>query len=443
MVKKSYLPFALPIVAFLGTILTGALLLHHTSATGELSSIDALFMSTSALCVTGLGVVSWDTGFTREGHWVILCLIQLGGLGVMTYSTLAFYLWRQRVSLTDRLAVGTALLHDNTFHLGLFLKRLVVIVACIELIGAVMLYLIGSGTFSPFEALFHSVSAFCNAGISLFPDNLLQFKSNIGVMSVVMLLVVAGSLGFSVLDSAYLRVRGYSNKRRNYSVRIILVTSLWLVAGGTAALFIVNVRSMDSGEEAFAAFFSALFHSVSARTAGFNTVHVEEMTNMSLLILLFLMFVGGAPGSCAGGVKVTTMRGFFAFLRAQFLGRKQVIIDGRALGQSTIHKILTLVTGAVLLIFIGTVALTLTEGKNLSEFEVRGQMVEIFFEVISAFTTVGMSIGFTAKLTSVGKCIIMFIMIVGRIGPIWMLTALHNVRPDIRYEVPEIDLPVG
>ncbi|OBQ52410.1 TrkH family potassium uptake protein [Halodesulfovibrio spirochaetisodalis] len=443
MAKRSYLPFVLPLLVFVMTILIGTVLLHETSADGKLSWIDAMFTATSALCVTGLGVVSWETGFSREGHWIILCLMQLGGLGVMTYSTLAFYLWRKKVSLTDRLAVGAALLHDNTFHLGMFLQRLLVIVLGLETVGAVLLYVLGNGRFSPFTAVFHAVSAFCNAGISLFPDSLMQFRTDTGITCIFMGLILAGALGFSVLDEGFLWLRGYRRKRMRYSVRIVLETSFWLVLGGAVALYGVNLIVVASGEEISTSFLTSLFFSVSARTTGFSTIRLEEMTNMSLLILLFLMFVGGAPGSCAGGIKVTTFRGFLAFLAAQFRGREQVVMNGRALGQKTIHKVLMLVSGSVLLIFLATFALTLTEGKNLSQFEVRGQLVEIFFEVVSAFTTVGLSVGFTAKLTTAGKGIIMFIMFVGRVGPVWVLTAMHNIRSDVRYQVPEVDLPVG
>ena len=438
MVKKSYLPFVLPIGIFITAIFVGMVLLHETSSTGKLTWIDALFMSTSALCVTGLSVVDWYAGFTPAGHWVILCLMQLGGLGVMTYSTLAFYLWRKRVSLTDRLAVGQALLHDRSFHLGLFLKRMLGLVFIIEAIGAAALLLCSDGIFTGFSALFHAVSAFCNAGISLFPDNLMQFRANYGVNCVIMCLVVAGALGFAVLDEGYLWLRGFRRAYMKYSVRIVLETSAWLILGGAVALYIV-----ESFEESGTSVMSALFHSVSARTAGFNTIALTDMSNLSLLILLFLMFIGGAPGSCAGGVKVTTIRTFFAFLIAQFRGHQQVVIDGRAIEQRTLNKVLMLISGATLLIFIGTVALTLTEGRNLTQFQVRGQMVEIFFEVMSAFTTVGISIGFTAKLTTVGKCILMVIMFVGRIGPIWLITTMHGIQSDLRYEVPETDLPVG
>jgi trk system potassium uptake protein TrkH len=214
--SKAFLPFWMPIWMFAGVILTGslALSLDVSLAAPGISWVDALFTATSAVCVTGLTVVDTGGQFSRFGHCAILLLIQLGGLGIMTYTSLAVYLLGRRVSLTDRIAVGQSLLHDPSFHLGRFLLRVVLGALAVELFGAALLHLADPQGFPPFAALFHAVSAFCNAGFSLFPDNLTAWRGHWGVNLVIMLLITLGGLGFYVLNELGFLARRLAGRGR-------------------------------------------------------------------------------------------------------------------------------------------------------------------------------------------------------------------------------------
>ncbi|MCG8530198.1 MAG: potassium transporter TrkH [Desulfovibrionales bacterium] len=442
MAKKTFTPFVLPVAAFGVTILIGTVLLHASTKTGAVHWIDALFTATSAVCVTGLAVFDPGTTLTPAGQYTLLGLIQLGGLGIMTYSSLAFYLLRKRVTLTDRLAVGQALMHNTAFDLGRFLQRLITMTLVIECSGAALLYLWGDGRFGMFSSLFHAVSAFCNAGFALFPDSLTGFQSDIGINSIIMILIILGGLGFAVLDEIMLWFRQGRRRKLSFITKIILSTTAMLIVGGAAALFIARISS--SPDEPFGlTVITSIFQAVTTRTAGFNTLNIGEMTNLSLLFMIFLMIIGGAPGSCAGGIKVTTFRALIAFIVAQIRGREQIVIGNKALDSKTINKVVTLAFISTIIVFGAVVALNLTEGGNFAHTELRGQFLEIVFEVVSAFATVGLSMGLTAKLTTAGKIIIIALMFIGRIGPIWLLTTLQQIHSDVRYRVPETDLPIG
>ncbi|MFV0422712.1 TrkH family potassium uptake protein [Oleidesulfovibrio sp.] len=441
--QKFLSPFWLPVYAFGLVILAGALLLRlEPSLNGvSLSFVDALFTATSAVCVTGLAVVDTPSTFSTLGRTVLVSLIQLGGLGIMTYSSLIFFLLRRRVSLTDKTAVGQVLLHDPSFDLGRFLLHMIIFTLCIELAGAAALMVLLPHDMPFFYAVFHSISAFCNAGFALFSDSLMRWHNNAGVNVVFMLLIILGGLGFSVLEECLLRLRG-EIKSLSRHTRIVLRTSFWLIFGGAACLLLTELHSGGSAD-IFTRTLHALFQSVTARTAGFNTVDIGSMANVSLLIMLFLMFVGGSPGSCAGGIKTTTLRALGAFVTAQLMGRRQVVLRGRALDDATMNKALTLFIFAVLTVAGATLALSITESSGGALAKDKGMFLELLFEAISAFATVGLSTGLTADLTPAGKLIITFLMFVGRIGPIWLLTALQRFQNEPKYRWPETQLPIG
>ncbi len=445
--RRKYLsPFVLPVVAFALTIIVGAVLLEATSVLpGGLAWVDALFTATSAVCVTGLVTVDTATAFGREGHWVLLGLIQLGGLGIMTYSSLVFYLWRQRVSLTDRLAVGQALLHDPSFHLGNFLVRMVRMVLVIELFGALWLYALEPAVLGPFGALFHAISAFCNAGFALFPDSLERWQFSPGMNVVIMLLITLGGLGFAVIDECILVLRGTDLGVRglSYPARMVLKTSALLTFGGAVLIFFAEVMGGMQNGAVMDSALAALFQSVTCRTAGFNTLDIASMTNVSLMLMIFLMFVGGSPGSCAGGIKTTTLRVLWAFMVSQFRGRSQVVVEGRAVHSLNLNKAFALFFTATCSILLATLILSISEGGDMPHTMVRGQLMDFLFEATSAFATVGLSTGVTPTLSVTGKLCLTALMFLGRIGPIWLLTALQQMQSEVRYRWPEGDMPVG
>jgi trk system potassium uptake protein TrkH len=452
MSKKSWLsPFALPVYFFALTIVTGTLLLHHpVSLSGaDISWLDALFTATSATCVTGLIVVDTGTYFSRFGQNVILGLIQLGGLGVMTYTSLVFYLWRKRVSVTDRIAVGQSLLHDPRFHLGSFLKLMVVMCVVVECSGAGLLYLCDPVGFEPYSALFHSISAFCNAGFSLYGTSMMFWRHDPAVNTVLMVLITLGGLGFYTL----LELTGISGgagdltshgaRRISWQSRVVLRTSLLLVIFGWGTLFLAEYFGRTGSGQLFGTMLEGLFQSVTCRTAGFNTVDIGAMTNVSLFIMILLMVIGGSPGSCAGGVKTTTFRVLAAFGVSQLKGRKQVVVDGYGLDESTVNKALTLSVFAFLILVGATMILCVTEGGDVPHPLARGRFLEILFETASAFGTVGLSTGLTPDLSAAGKTVITLLMFVGRLGPIVFLSMIQSWQVRERFARPEKSVLIG
>jgi len=444
-------PFSYPIIFFGAVILIGTLLLHSRYASAApITWIDALFTATSATCVTGLVVVDTGTFFNHFGQIVILSLIQVGGLGIMTITSLVLFLWTKRVSLLDRVAVGQSLLHDQSFHLGHFLKRVVVWTMLIELVGAALLYVQAPARFTPFSAIFHSISAFCNAGFSLFADSLMHWRGNWGVNLVFMALIVSGGIGFAVLVELYdymgrpfASARNRARRSLSWYTRVVLTTTLGLIVCGWVVIYFGEFIGFRRTIPFNDALLSSLFQSVTCRTAGFNTLDIGKMTNVSLLIMIGLMFIGGAPGSCAGGIKVTTFRTMVAFAVAQVKGRQQPEVGKFAVDAPTLNKALVLTLFGVMLVALAVLILNITEGGDLPHPLARGLSLQILFEVVSAFGTVGLSTGITPQLTLSGKSVITLMMFIGRLGPILFLAAIQSYQKEQLYRKPEESMLIG
>jgi len=445
-------PFSLPILFFAGVIGTGTLLLHTPFSVSDkaISWVDALFTATSATCVTGLIVVDTGTFFSFTGQTVILGLIQLGGLGIMTFTGLAFYLIRRKVSLIDRISVGKNLLHDPSFHLGRFLLRLVVWTVVIELTGAVHLFLMAPDSFPPFDAVFHAVSAFCNAGFALHSSSLMAWQGDWGINLVIMLLIVAGGIGFSVLLETAARIAGWLGLARNanqkkfswYS-KVILQTTLYLIVFGGGCIYLAEFVGYHYHLPLRTEILTSLFQSVTCRTAGFNSLDIGSMTNLSLLIMIMLMFIGGASGSCAGGIKISTFRTLLAFITSQFKGRRQAVINGTAVDEQTVNRAFILVITSLVIVIFATLLLTITEGGSSSHFASRGSFLDFLFEVVSAYGTVGLSTGVTQTLTSMGKIVLIILMFVGRLGPVLFIAAIQHLRKEEYFTYPEETMLIG
>ncbi len=448
--RKFFSPLSLPIIMFAVAICAGTILLHCPfSYHGKtLSWIDALFTATSATCVTGLTVVDTGALFTRTGHLIIVALIQLGGLGIMTFTSLAFYLWRKRILLTDRIAVGDSLFNNSSFHLGSFLKKVIFFTFIIEFTGALLLVIFGHEKFSLFSAAFHSVSAFCNAGFSLNPDNLMQFKGNWGVNFTIMGLIILGGLGFSVLEEghSYL-IAKIMHKREGYKLSrhfgIVINTTVFLIIAGAVFIYFADYVNLQGRLPENVDILASLFQSVTCRTAGFNTLNISGMTNASLLFMILLMFIGGAPGSCAGGIKVTTFRVLWAFIIDTIRGREQVCIGRYAVDRETVNKALTLLFFSLAILLISILLMSFTEGGDVPHFSIRGNFLEILFETVSAYGTVGLSTGLTFGLSCVGKVILVILMFIGRLGPLVLLSALHSIQTKVLYLKPEQSISIG
>lgn len=432
------LPQALPALGFLVAILIGSALLvqpwaHQPGAVGYL---DALFTSTSAICVTGLVTVNTGTDYTVAGQVIILALIQIGGLGVMTYAAVVLTLLRRRMSLRTQAALHESLFQsDQARDFRRRFRQIITLTFAIEAVGVLVLFLCllpGSGRgagsgggAAAWSALFHSVSAFCNAGFSILPGNLLDVNGNHGFLWMIMVLIIVGGLGFVVLHELFAEVSRVLHRRRREQTRrfsfhtnVVLRTTLILILLGAGAVLLFGLTGEQTtwGQRIEA----ALFQSVSARTAGFNTVSIPALPVASLLVLVLLMFIGGSPASCAGGVKTTTLALLFARIRSDLRGEQHVRLMGRR-----VMPELTRTAGLLLALgvgwnILGLLVLAATEDLSFQN---------LFFEQISAFGTVGLSADLTPLLSPAGKLWIAASMYVGRLGPLTLATLVTYRNP--------------
>ena len=450
---RIFSPLTWPVYSFLAVILLGAcaLQLPASHMPGQtLRWVVAFFISTSAVCVTGLSPVDVGSVLSPLGQGILLLLIQTGGLGVMTYTSLIFLLWRRAVPFTSREAVTQALLGD-TFDLRRFLREVAAITAGIEITAAVLLHCCDPAYFTPFRALFHAVSAFCNAGFALRPDNLVFYRDHAGVNAVICLAVILGGLGFTVLrETLGILSRGrVGAETACYSrfSRLVLKTSAALIVAGAALLFLIEWRrpgnELSVGDGTLLGMVS-LFHSVVARTAGFNTIDMTAYSEASLLILCVLMFIGGSSGSCAGGIKVVTFRVLAGYVAAQCRNERQIVLEGRGVPAENLTRALTIFFLYTLLIMVSTLLLSLSEGGILDR-SGGGDvpLLRLLFEVVSALGTVGLSLNFTGELTDMGKGIVIVNMFAGRVGLLALLMAVRSLQRSRLYDYAEAQLPIG
>ncbi len=455
-IKFRVTPITLPIILFAGAIIMGAVLLHSRLALAgsAISWVDALFTATSAVCVTGLTTVDTGTTYSLFGQGVVLLLIQLGGLGIMTYTALIYYLIRQRVALNDRFVIGRGLQHDKSQPFGSLLVRIVTWTLVIEITGTILLYVADPRGFTLFSALFHAVSAFCNAGFSLYRDSLMHWQGDWGVNLVIMLLIIAGGLGFAVvveLNDWFATIPGRWRRRPpagrrmklSWYSKIVLLTTFFLIVVGAGGIAFfescVTHPACDRGVTILAGF----FQSVTCRTAGFYTVDLTMMTNVSLYLMIILMFIGGGSGSCAGGLKVGTFRVLIAFLGAQLKGRSQAVIGRFAVEKRIVHEALVLLFFSVVIILSAAFLLNITEGGLVPHPQSRDLELKILFETVSAYATVGLSLGLTTTLTVLGKLIIILLMFTGRLGPIVLIAAVQSYQRKELFLWPEESLLIG
>lgn len=429
-------------------ILIGAILLATPWASGptKLPFIDALFTSTSAVCVTGLTVVDTGLAFSFFGQVLIVVLIQSGGLGIMTFAAIAFQMFGLRMSLKSQ-----AVLHDTLFQKDLAsqfqraFKTIIALTLAIEGFGIILLTFFLSQTMdlgpALFSAIFHCISAFCNAGFSLRSDNLLGLRDEYGVIFVIMFLIVLGGLGFFVLHEIWTVMRGNplglgERVLRRFSLhsRVVLWVSGILIFGGAVLLLIFGLTSDENTWDA--KLVNSLFQSVTARTAGFNSVDIGKLPSASIFLLIILMFIGGSPGSCAGGVKTSSVAIYCARLVAGLRGQRDVQLGDRRLPHELVSKTDLLMGLAVFWNIIGIIILMTTEST------MKVDSLSLIFEQISAFGTVGLSTGITPNLSIHGKLWLIATMFVGRLGPLtiafWMIP-----RTNVRARYPKGTVMIG
>jgi trk system potassium uptake protein TrkH len=417
-------PARMLISTFLGLCVFGTLLLQlpWASASGSISLVDAVFTSVSAVCVTGLTVLDTPNDFTLLGQWFILILIQLGGFGIMTISTVALHVIGRRMSLSQERLLTTL---TETSHSDL-IGSLVLIVRftlLAELAGAVLLTLYFLATGDPpqlalWRGVFTSISAFCNAGFALQSTSLIPYQNNPVLLHTVAALIVLGGLAPATCMILPDWIRG---RAIALAPRIALVTSAALLLTGAMFFLVFEWTGALAPLPLAGKLHNAWFQSVTLRTAGFNSVDISGVLGPTLLIMLAFMFIGGSPGGTAGGVKTTTIGVLAMTFWAGITSRNEVIVGNRRIPQGTINRAITVVGSGVLVWFTALLALQITQQLPARE---------LAFEVTSALATVGLSLGATAHLDDIGKIVIILTMFIGRVGPMTLFTLLSvDVAP--------------
>lgn len=422
---KMMTPSRVLVLGFAVVILFGALLLTLPQATQDglgLSFLNAAFTATSAVCVTGLVVVDTATTFTLFGQWVILLLIQVGGLGFMTFATMFAMILGKRITLKERLLLQEALNQVTVEGIVRLTKSVLQISFAIEAIGTLILTLRWYSDFGWSKALyygvFHSISAFNNAGFDLFGNfsSLTAFVGDPFINITIMLLIICGGLGFIVLADLLAH-----RKKFRLHTKIVLQVSGALILLGAVVILVMEFTNpktlgpLPLGTKVLAAF----FQSVSPRTAGFNTINLAGMYNTTLLSMIVLMFIGASPGSTGGGIKTTTFISIVLSVLSTYRSDTHVVLEGRTLPKDVIQKAWAITTSAAFLIFLIISILSLTEKTDL---------LTVLFEVTSAFGTVGLSLGITPTLSVVGKMAIILTMFIGRVGPLTLAFVLSQKK---------------
>ncbi|MEQ8841696.1 MAG: TrkH family potassium uptake protein [Acidimicrobiales bacterium] len=425
------------------TVGTVLLMLPFASHDGSVGFVEAFFTSTSAVCVTGLAVVDTGSDFTAFGQAVILTLFQLGGLGLLTIGTLLALATGRRLGVGTRHVVKEQLSVTDLGGVLTHLRAVAVLVVVAESIGALVLWLRFSTTETTdaglWSAVFHSVSAFNNAGFSLNTDSLVAYVSDPVVNLTIAGLIVVGGLGFVVTSDVLKWLLNRGSRRRSLALhtKIALVSTFFLTAAGTTLILMVEwanpatLGPLDTGGRLLA----SLFQSVTPRTAGFNTLDYGEMTTAGLLVTMLLMFIGGNPGSTAGGVRTVTVFVLVASVWSVIRGRREATAFGRTISSTTQIRAASIVVVAAL---TGGAAVTL-----LAVFEPDIELGALLFETISALGTVGLSTGITPELGTPARLVLIAVMYLGRVGLLSFAIALIDPGPSQRVRRPAEDVVVG
>jgi len=428
-------------VIILGTIL---LMLPVASKSGQFTFPDtfitALFTATSSVCVTGLAVVDTGPYWSGFGQGVILVLIQIGGLGFMTSATLLLLLLGRRLGLRERWLIGQSFGTERLGGMVKLVRRILLFTIIVEAIGALIFYIRFSvenptGT-AAWKAVFHAVSAFNNCGLDLFGNfrSLLGYQTDTTVILTTAALIILGGISFMVVADV-INVRRFG--RLLLDSKIVLVTTLGLLVLGTVVILLTEYGNADTLGPMSVPYklLNAFFHSVTPRTAGFSSINIGGMAAYSQFFTILLMFVGGAAGSTAGGIKVNTFGMLVATIWSTIRGKEHAGAFGREFANQQIHRALALVMLALTLIFIVVFVLTITD-KGFG-------FLKLLFETVSAFGTVGLSTGITPDLSVAGRLIITAVMFIGRLGPLILVLSLTQRQQPSAYRYPQDEVRIG
>ncbi len=418
----NFSPTRIIVSSFAIIILIGTILLNLPIASNDgvsIGIINAVFTATSATCVTGLVIADTLTQWTLFGQIVILFLIQVGGLGIVTLATFFSVLLGRKISMKGKLLAQESISDYSFTEVVAMIKNIVLITFAIELIGAILLsfsFIPRYGAKGIYMSIFHSISAFCNAGFDLTGGfrSLTDFNGDPIVLYTTAILIIVGGLGFIVWKDLY----DYRHLHRLYlHTKIVLIMSLVLIVFGAVFIFALEYSNPETMGSLtfFEKINAAIFHSVTCRTAGYNSLPLNEMTEVSKMTSILLMFIGAAPGSTGGGIKVTTFGIIVIAIASNIRGNDETIILRRKVSQEIVNKAISIASLSIVIIFIMTVIIIGIEKISF---------VNVLFEVTSAFGTVGLSTGITPTLHNISKLLLIFTMFLGRVGPLTFAIAI-------------------
>lgn len=437
-------------LGFLIGALSGMLLLMLPCSVKPGQSVDvfdALFVSMSSICVTGLSTVNIGQTFSVFGQVVLLFLIQFGGLGIVTFTTIILCIFRRRITLSDRMLIQSSYNLDTLSGLVRLTMKVLKVTLCLEGLGAIgyaLVFIPAFGVKGVWYSIFHAVSAFCNAGIDLLGGNsFCDYADNVIINMTTVILIIVSGLGFPVYweiirtVSARSGIRAHRSKRKmNLHTRLVLLTTAVLIFIGMMLTMLFEYDNPDTlgGMSLPQKLLASLFQSVTLRTAGFATISQECFRSSSCMAYLILMFIGGSPAGTAGGIKTVTAVLLFASMFANIRGKSDVVILHRKISDDTIKRCVAIVVFSLSTLFLLTMVLLAVE---------RSSFLDTLYEMTSAIATVGLSRGLTGNLGPVGKVIVTLTMYLGRIGPITFALAFNSRRPLDNITYPESKVIIG
>lgn len=438
-------PARVLLLSFFGAIAAGTFLLMLPAATVDhlgAGFLDAMFTATSATCVTGLIVQQTGTYFTGYGQTVILLLIQVGGLGIMTLSTLFVMIVGVRLGVRQEEQMRGMLESSSPLEMYTLIAQIIRITLFFEALGALILFFVWQpvmgGRMALVNAVFNSVAAFCNAGFSLWSNNLMDYAGNWYVNIVIMVLIISGGLGFVVIDDLMANMRRFNPftirwTRLEVQTRLVLIGTVFLIVAGALGVFFYEFDNTLLTLSIPDKLLASLFQSVTARTAGFNTIDIAQLRDVTLLILIVLMFIGVAPSSTGGGVKITTFSVLLLSVRTLITRRERVEIFRRTIPNETVFKSIAIFLFYQTFLVVFVILILATQ---------QGRFIDLLFESVSAMGTVGLSTGATFQLNGIGKVLISILMFVGRVGPLTLAMALREDQR-IKTSYPTTRVTVG
>ena len=459
--KKAILnPAQLFIISFLAIIVIGVILLMLPNAThSEITLIDALFTSTSAVCVTGLIVVDTGSFFTQFGQIIILMLIQAGGIGIMTFTSYFSYFFKGVSTYENQIILSQVTNTEKIAEVFAIMRKIILITFLIEGLGALFIFQSIDSKVIPalnqrlFFSIFHSISGFCNAGFSTLQNSLYEgpYQFNYPMHLIIASLIILGGLGFPIVLNLLRFIKakivffvlGFYNKKRqqyiprliNLNTRIVLITTLVLIVGGTLLFYLFEYNNTLSGHSFGGKVATAFFGAVTTRTAGFNTVDTGLLSIPTILIFIFLMWVGASPSSTGGGIKTSSLAIAVLNISNVVRGKSRLEVYNREISSTTVNKAFALI---VLSIFVISIAIF-----SISFFDPDNSLLDISFECVSAYSTVGLSRGITAGLSFTSKLVLIFTMFLGRVGTLTLLIAVIKRGRSETYRYPSENILIN